>query len=82
LLSWDVSQIERPVSSRRSKMAVDYIKLQNARALKMLDLYEGANGRRPVSMKELAEWIASPEGEAATAYDIDTQGRIIPDLVE
>jgi hypothetical protein len=63
-------------------MAVDCAKLLNARALKMLDLYEGANGRRPVSIKELAEWMATPEGVAATAYDTDPQGRIIPDLVE
>ena len=48
----------------------------------MLELFEGAQGRPPTGMKELAEWMASPEGEAATAYDTDPHGQIIPDLVE
>ncbi len=63
-------------------MADDKAKLRQARAQKMLDLYEGANGRPPTSMKELAKWMASPDGEAATAYDTDPHGQIIPDLVE
>jgi hypothetical protein len=63
-------------------VADDNQKLRQARAQKMLELYVGANGRPPANMKELAEWMASPEGEAATAYDTDPHGQIIPDLVE
>ncbi len=52
----------------------DHEKFRRAQAQKMLDLYEGANGRltstkaptgvRLTNMKELAEWMASPEGGA------------------
>jgi hypothetical protein len=33
------------------------------------DIFEGINGRRPKSDQELNEWLASPEGKAAMAFE-------------
>jgi len=33
-------------------------------------LFEGIKGRRPETDRELDEWLASPEGKAATAYEL------------
>ena len=33
------------------------------------DIFEGINGRRPKSDRELNEWLASPEGKAAMAFE-------------
>jgi hypothetical protein len=33
------------------------------------DIFEGINGRRPKSDQELNEWLASPEGQAAMAFE-------------
>jgi hypothetical protein len=33
------------------------------------DIFEGINGRRPKSDQELNEWLASPEGRAAMAFE-------------
>ena len=33
------------------------------------DIFEGINGRRPNSDQELNEWLASPEGRAAMAFE-------------
>jgi hypothetical protein len=33
------------------------------------DIFEGIKGRRPKSDQELNEWLASPEGEAAMAFE-------------
>jgi ribosomal protein L34E len=33
------------------------------------DIFEGINGRRPTSDQELNEWLASPEGTAAMAFE-------------
>jgi len=49
-----------------------------AQAQKLLDLFEGAHGRRARTADELAQWLASPEGHAATAYDRAADGKIIP----
>jgi hypothetical protein len=51
-----------------------------AQAQKMLDLFEGANGRPAKTMKELEDWVGSSKGKAATAYDRGADGKIIPDL--
>ena len=32
---------------------------------RLLDLFEGAKGRRPKTDQELDEWLTSPEGKAA-----------------
>ena len=33
------------------------------------DIFEGIKGRRPKSDQELNEWLASPEGRAAMAFE-------------
>jgi len=33
------------------------------------DIFEGIKGRRPKSDQELNEWLASPEGKAAMAFE-------------
>jgi hypothetical protein len=43
---------------------------------RLLDLFEGAKGRRPETDQELGEWLASPEGKAATAIF----GELLTDL--
>jgi hypothetical protein len=40
---------------------------KKAQAQRLLDLFEGAKGRRPETDQELRDWLASPEGKAATA---------------
>jgi len=49
-----------------------------AQAQKMLDLFESAKGRPARTIEEISEWIASPEGKKATAYDRGPDGKIIP----
>jgi hypothetical protein len=46
-------------------------KEQAARALgqRLLELFEGVRGRLPKNDQELQEWLASPEGKAATAFE-------------
>jgi hypothetical protein len=41
----------------------------------LLDLFEGAKGRRPKTDQELDEWLASPEGKAATAFELTSVSR-------
>ena len=36
------------------------------------DIFEGIKGRRPKSDQELNEWLASPEGKAAMAFEPTT----------
>ena len=40
-----------------------------AEAQRLQDLFEGTKGRRPKTDQELKEWLASPEGKAATAFE-------------
>jgi len=42
---------------------------------RLLDLFEGAKGRRPKTDQELEEWLASPEGKAATAFEVTSVSR-------
>jgi hypothetical protein len=35
----------------------------------LLKIFEGVKGRRPDSEQELKDWLASPEGQAATAFE-------------
>jgi len=41
----------------------------DAQAQMLLLLFEGAKGRLPKNDHELQEWLASPEGKAATAFE-------------
>jgi len=36
---------------------------------RLLALFEGIKGRRPNTDRELDEWLASPEGKAATMFE-------------
>ena len=38
-------------------------------AQRLLVLFEGAKGRQPETDEELEDWLASPEGKAATAFE-------------
>jgi hypothetical protein len=38
-------------------------------AQRLRDLFEGVKGRLPANDQELQEWLASPEGKAATAFE-------------
>jgi hypothetical protein len=42
---------------------------------RLLDLFEGAKGRPPKTDQELDEWLASPEGKAATAFEVTSVSR-------
>ena len=42
---------------------------KKAQAQRLLELFEGANGRRPETDQELRDWLASAEGKAATAFE-------------
>ena len=46
---------------------------------KLLALFKASHGRPPRTGEELADWVVSPEGERAIAYDTDYEGNIIPD---
>jgi hypothetical protein len=43
---------------------------KRAQAQRLLELFEGAKGRRPETDQELKDWLASPEGKAATAFEL------------
>ena len=47
----------------------DKDKAEKAQAKRLLDLFEGSNGRLPKTDRELHEWLASPEGKAATTFE-------------
>ena len=42
---------------------------------RLLDLFEGAKGRLPKTDQELDEWLASPEGKAAMAFEVTSVSR-------
>jgi hypothetical protein len=43
---------------------------KRAEAQRLLELFEGAKGRRPETDHELNDWLASPEGKAATGFEL------------
>jgi hypothetical protein len=49
-------------------------------AQRMLDLFKEANGRPAETTDELTAWWISPAGRRAKAYDLDPEGKIIPDI--
>jgi hypothetical protein len=42
---------------------------EKAVAQRLLNLFEGVRGRLPQNDQELHDWLASPEGKAATAFE-------------
>jgi DNA-binding transcriptional regulator YhcF (GntR family) len=47
----------------------------NGRGERPTELFEGVNGRRPKTEKELQEWLISPEGKAATLFNLTSSSR-------
>jgi hypothetical protein len=50
-------------------------KEERKKGQRLLDLFEGAKGRRPETDQELGQWLASPEGKAATAFELASVSR-------
>jgi hypothetical protein len=48
---------------------------KRAEAQRLLDLFEGAKGRRPETDQELKDWLATPEGKGATAFELTSVSR-------
>jgi hypothetical protein len=48
---------------------------ERAESQMLLDLFQGAKGRMPDTDQELNEWLASPEGKAATAFELTSVSR-------
>ena len=42
---------------------------------RLVILFEGANGRRPRTDQELEGWLNSPEGKAATGFELTSASR-------
>jgi CRP/FNR family transcriptional regulator, nitrogen fixation regulation protein len=47
----------------------------NGRGERPTELFEGFNGRRPRTEEELQEWLVSPEGKAATLFNLTSLSR-------
>jgi CRP/FNR family nitrogen fixation transcriptional regulator len=47
----------------------------NGRGERPTELFEGSNGRRPRTDEELNDWLHSPEGKAATLFDLTSGSR-------
>ena len=62
----------------KKKIRADAKAYRLQQAEKLLELFKEANGREATSSDELGKWAASPEGQAAMAYDLDKRGKIIP----
>jgi CRP/FNR family nitrogen fixation transcriptional regulator len=45
------------------------------RAEEMLDLFEGIKGERPTTEEQLEQWLVSPEGKAATLFNLTSLSR-------
>ena len=48
---------------------------EKSQTQRLLELFEGAKGRRPNTDQELKEWLASDEGKAATAFELTPLSR-------
>jgi hypothetical protein len=54
----------------------DKVDPEKAQAKKvLLDIFEGVKGYRAKTDQELNEWLASPEGKAATAFETTSLSR-------
>jgi len=49
--------------------------LQKVQAPTLQDLFEGVKGRRPKSLDELNEWLATDEGKEATIFESTSASR-------
>jgi CRP/FNR family nitrogen fixation transcriptional regulator len=49
--------------------------LVEGRAEDLLDLFEWTNGERPTTEEELERWLVSPEGKAATLFNLTSLSR-------
>jgi len=50
-------------------------KLEKAQTPTLQDLFEGVKGRRPKSLDELNEWLATDEGKEATIFESTSVSR-------
>jgi hypothetical protein len=48
---------------------------QSALDQRVVDIFQGLRGRPPQNDQELHDWLASPEGKAATAFEPTTATR-------
>ena len=48
---------------------------QGALVQRLHDIFEGCKGRLPQNDRELHDWLASPEGKAATAFEPTSASR-------
>jgi hypothetical protein len=48
---------------------------KRAEVQRLLDIFEGAKGRRPKTDQELSDWLASPDGKAATGFELTSFSR-------
>jgi hypothetical protein len=55
---------------RGGSVVNDQEQQKRAEAQRLLDLFEGAKGRRPETDQELNDWLASLEGKAATGFEL------------
>ena len=73
-----LSELERRGAIKSNyRSIVLYIKSTNGRTpiKKLGDFFEGVKGRRPETDQELNEWLASPEGKAATLFELTSDAR-------
>ena len=73
-----LSELERRGAIKSNyRSIVLYIKSTNGRTpiKKLGDFFEGIKGRRPKTDQELNEWLTSPEGKAATLFDLTSGSR-------
>ena len=73
-----LSELERRGAIKSNyRSIVLYIKSTNGRTpiKKLGDFFEGVKGRRPKTDQELNEWLTSPEGKAATLFDLSSGSR-------
>jgi len=47
----------------------------NGRGETPAELFEGVKARRPKTVEELQEWLVSPEGKAATLFNLTSLSR-------
>ena len=53
----------------------DKKEVEKAKAPTPRDIFEGIKGRPPKTDQELEEWLASPEGQAATMFEPGSTSR-------
>jgi CRP/FNR family transcriptional regulator, nitrogen fixation regulation protein len=58
------------LSGRRNVMLRSGSANKKAKVNQLIGLFEGTNGRRPKTDGELDDWLGSPEGKAATLFDL------------